>query len=157
MSRYRVFHVTRYRVMSDETRYWVTLTPILTLISGATRYRVIMSPISYTIYPISGSISGPISDTISGDTRYRCRYRRQYRISRYRSLTASDNNGPISSSISAASLSSNMWSGRSVQIRADKILLDRMITNEHLSLGGARERAGAWAAGAWPRIYWTKW
>ena len=61
MSRYRVFHVTRYRIMSDETRYRVTLTPILTPISGATRYRVIMSPISYTAYPISGSISGPIS------------------------------------------------------------------------------------------------
>ncbi len=61
MSQYRVFHVTRYRVMSDETRYRVTLTPILTPISDATRYRVIMLPISYTVYPISGSISGPIS------------------------------------------------------------------------------------------------
>jgi hypothetical protein len=49
MSRYRVFRVTRYRVMSDETRYRVTLTPILTPICGATRYRVIMSPISYTV------------------------------------------------------------------------------------------------------------
>ncbi len=61
MSRYRGFHVTRYRVMSDETRYRVTLTQILTLISGTRRYRVILSPISYTAYPISVLISGPIS------------------------------------------------------------------------------------------------
>jgi hypothetical protein len=108
MSRYRVFHVTRYRDMSDETRYRVTLTRILTPISGATRYRVMMSPILYTAYPISGSISGPISGIpISGPATPdigvnigdnirchpisdRCQYRRQYRVSRYRGLTASD-------------------------------------------------------------------
>ncbi len=111
MSRYRVFRVTRYRVMSDETRYRVTLTPILTPwpILGATRYRVIMSdsPTSFTVYPIWGSISGPISgypisgparlhfpisvsisDTISGvpisgfnNLRYRHQYRTLYRAS----------------------------------------------------------------------------
>jgi hypothetical protein len=41
MLRYRFFCVTRYRVMSYQPRYRVTLRPILTPISGTPRYRVI--------------------------------------------------------------------------------------------------------------------
>ena len=60
-SRYSIFLVTRYRDMSDVSRYRFTFAPL----SGVSRYLDVMSLISYTAYPRLRSISDTII-TISG-------------------------------------------------------------------------------------------
>jgi hypothetical protein len=87
MSRYRVFRVTRYRFMSYQARYRVTLTPILTPISGTRRYQYPTSGHSVTdivhyIPDIGVNIRTNIwmPDIGNCNNRSRCQYRIQYRV-----------------------------------------------------------------------------